>query len=180
MTIVSQQDKPEDGLVLVGEITASFGVRGQVKMRPLMSKPEALAKLPSVLLRYPDGREERKKATSVRVHQGQGVVIVTFPDVTDRNAADLMREALMLVARDELPPLPEGEYYQHDLLGLHVTTEAGRDLGTVQEVHFYPANDVLETEVAMIPAVEGEIVIKVDLVERRLIVRDIPGLHKDE
>ncbi len=47
-------------------------------------------------------------------------------------------------------------------------------------MHFYPtANDVYETPPAMIPAVDA-IVVSVDLPARRVVVRDIPGLRKDE
>ena len=83
------------------------------------------------------------------------------------------------VRRSELPPLEPDTYYESDLIGLQVLTEIGRDLGTIEAVHYYPANDVYETAVAMIPAV-GEIVVEVDLAQRLLRVRDIPGLRKDE
>jgi ribosomal 30S subunit maturation factor RimM len=64
--------------------------------------------------------------------------------------------------------------------GLQVLTESGQDLGPITHVLFGPANDVYETPLALIPAVEGEFVVSVDLPARRLIVRDVPGLRKDE
>lgn len=174
----SDDHKEPDSLVLVGEITAPFGVRGELKMRPLLSRVEELPKISGgVHLRYPGGREETRRMTGARQHQE--VALVTFERVPDRDAADLLRNVQVLVRREELPPLPEGEYYEQDLLGLQVVTDAGRDLGAIEQVHYYPANDVYETAEAMIPAVE-EFVVEVNLAERRLVVRDVPGLRKDE
>ena len=176
---MSSDDQIEpDSLVLVGEITAPFGVRGELKMRPFLSRVEALPHIPGgVHLRYPGGREETRRMTGARQHQD--VVLATFEGVPDRDAADGLRNVQVLVRREDLPPLPEGEYYEQDLLGLHVVTDAGRDLGIIEQVHYYPANDVYETADAMIPAVE-EFVMEVNLAERRLVVRDVPGLRKDE
>lgn len=163
--------------VLVGEITAPFGIRGQVKMRPLMDKPETLAKLPGVLLRYAGGREVAHKISEVRRHQE--VVVLTFAGITDRDAAETLRGGLLLIPKSDLPPLEPDAYYEGQLLGLQVVTESGVDLGLVTQVHFYPANDVYETPVAMIPAVES-VIVQVDLSGGRLVVRDIVGLRKDE
>ena len=163
--------------VLVGEITAPFGVRGQVKMRPLMDKPEALQKLPRVILRYKDGREVPHKISEVRRHQE--VVVLTFAGITERDGAETLRSGLLLIPKSDLPPLEPDAYYEGQLLGLQAVTESGKDLGTVEQVHFYPANDVYETAVAMIPAIES-VIVQVDLPGGRIVVRDIAGLRKDE
>jgi ribosomal 30S subunit maturation factor RimM len=61
-----------------------------------------------------------------------------------------------------------------------VVTESGENLGTIVRVHFIPnANDVYETEIAMIPAI-GDVVVRVDVSEKQVLVRDIPGLRKDD
>jgi 16S rRNA processing protein RimM len=163
--------------VLVGEVTAPFGVRGQVKMRPLMDAPEALAKLPRVVLRYHDGREAVHKVAEVRRHQE--VVLLTFAGIADRDAAETLRGGLLLIPKSDLPPLEPDAYYEGQLLGLQVVTESGKDLGQVEQVHFYPANDVYETSVAMIPAVES-VIVQIDVSGGRIVVRDMLGLRKDE
>ena len=163
--------------VLVGEVTAPFGVRGQVKMRPLMDKPEALAKIARMVLRYKDGREEFHKIAEVRRHQE--VVVLTFAGISDRDLAETLRGGLLLIPQSDLRPLEADAYYEGDLLGLQIVTESGLDLGVVTQVHFYPANDVYETPVAMIPAVES-VVVQVDVPGGRIVVRDMAGLRKDE
>jgi 16S rRNA processing protein RimM len=105
--------------------------------------------------------------------------VLTFADITDRDAAETLRGGLLLIPKSDLPPLEPDAYYEGQLLGLQVVTESGRDLGSVEQVHFYPANDVYETPVAMIPAVES-VIVKVDLDAGRILVRDMAGLRKDE
>jgi 16S rRNA processing protein RimM len=170
-------DSAGENLVLVGEITAPFGVRGEVKMRPLMDDPRKLTRKKSVLLRYPDGREENRRITSARMHQE--AALIQLEGITDRNGVELLRGVGVYLPEKDLPPLPPGEYYQHQLLGLQVVTDAGRDLGRIETVHFYPANDVYETPVALIPGVEGEFIVSVNLEVGQMVVRDVPGLEKE-
>jgi 16S rRNA processing protein RimM len=179
-----QGEPATEELVLVGEVTAPFGIRGQVKLRPLMDRPEHLATLKEgVRLRWPaDPKrpEQILRVKSVRPH-GEGAVVLTLDGVTDRNGSEALREAQVFTPRSSLPALEPDAYYEADLLGLRVVTESGRDLGTVERVLFSAnANDVYETDVAMIPAVADEVVLRVDLAARTMTVRDIPGLRKDE
>jgi len=168
----------DDPLVLVGEINAPFGILGQMKLRPLMGKPQVLAKLPAVVLHHPDGRDEHRRILKVHPHNS-GAVVITVEGVAERNGAEALRGVQIFIRRVELPPLDDDEYYESELVGLQVVTESGRDLGTIEEVLFYPANDVYQTAVAMIPAV-GDIVVKVDVAAGTVLVRDIPGLRTDE
>jgi 16S rRNA processing protein RimM len=163
--------------VLVGELTAPFGVRGEIKMRPLMENTKILARLASVQLRFAGGTVADRKIVSVRRHQDMD--LVTLADVGDRDVADQFRGAGVWIREDELPALPPGEYYHHQLVGLRVVTDAGRDLGEIQRVLPYPANDVYETPLALIPGVEGEFVVGVDLAAGTMTVRDVAGLEKD-
>ena len=171
-----------DDLVVVGEISAPHGLRGELRMRPLMEEPATLAKLPAVVLRFPDGREERRRVTSARM-TGKRQALLTLAAVPDRAAAEVLRGVQIFIRRDQLPPLPPDAYYEGDLLGLQVVTEAGRDLGAIEHVLFGPANDVYETPLALIAAVDATLggpVISVDLAARRLVVKDMAGLRKDE
>lgn len=167
----------ETDWVLVGEVAGPFGIRGQVKVRPLMEKPEILARLPRVLLRSPENRENEDRVTEVKYHQD--ILLLRFAGVPDRNHSEELRNYRLFIPRSDLPSLEEDSFYEDDLLGLQVVTEAGRDLGQIEAVHFYPANDVYETPVALIPAIES-VIVRVDLEEGKMLVRDIPGLRKDE
>ena len=54
-------------------------------------------------------------------------------------------------------------------------TEAGKDLGEIEEILETPAHDVYVTPHAMIPG-HAEFIVKTDFENKVLVVRDVPGL----
>ncbi len=102
--------------------------------------------------------------------------IARFAEVRDRNAAEALRGTLLTVARADLPPLAEGEYYHADLIGLAALSTDGAALGRVVAVENFGAGDVIEVEradgkrfmvpIAAVPEWDGErLVIEAAFVE---------------
>ena len=58
----------------------------------------------------------------------------------------LCYDPALTVPRAALPPLGEGEYYHVDLIGLAVSTESGKAIGSVAAVENFGAGDILEIE----------------------------------
>ena len=83
---------------------------------------------------------------------------------------EVERGAELAVARDELPPPGEDEYYEFQLLGLAVEEEGGRPLGRVTAVLPNPANDVLELDTGLLLPLVGACVQQVDLDAGRIQV----------
>ncbi len=166
----------EDERVLIGEIAGAFGIRGEVRFTPLLETPETLADLPAVELRFSGGRVEMRKVLQVRRHHGGFLLAL---EGADRNEAETLHGTGLWVKKSELPALGPDAWYEWQLLGLRVLTESGRDFGQIEHVLYYPANDVYETEVALIPAV-ASVLVGVDLETRTMTVRDVLGLRKDE
>ena len=158
-----------DELVLVGEVTAPFGMKGEVKLRPYLDDPTSLVgKIFSL-----NGRPTRVQ--SVRIHQG--IPLVLF-EGTDRTIAEALHGSQLFLSKAELPVLPEGAYYDWQLKGLSVVTESGQSLGQLERILYNPAaNDVYETSLALIPA-HAQFVLSVDLEAGRMTVSDDPGLLK--
>ena len=79
----------------------------------------------------------------------------------------------MSAAREDLPPLEEGEYYDEDLIGCTVETVKGKELGRLAEIVVTGANDVYvvacERGEVLVPAVDG-IVLEIDIDGRRVVV----------
>ena len=69
-------------------------------------------------------------------------LVVKLAGVDDRTAARAQLDRYLEVPDHSLRPLPAGRWYHHDLVGLSVRSESGRDLGTLTEVVEPPANDV--------------------------------------
>ena len=69
-----------------------------------------------------------------------------------------------------MPPLPEGQYYECDLLGLTVQTEQGETVGVLEQIWELPGNHVFvvrqEAKEVLIPAAKN-LIAAVDL-DRRI------------
>jgi 16S rRNA processing protein RimM len=93
-----------------------------------------------------------------------------------------MRGYLVQVPREEAIPLEEGEYFEHQIVGLEVWTAAGELLGEVVDILYTAANEVYVVQVPnlsrrelLIPAIE-DVVLEVDLEAGRLVVELLEGL----
>lgn len=123
-----------DAPVTLAVIIGAHGVTGEVRLK-------VFAEDLSVHRRFNGGALTLKS-----VRPGNNGAIARFAEVTDRNAAEALRGTELTVARDELPPLGEGEYYHADLLGLTAMSETGDAIGTVVAIENFGAGDVIEIE----------------------------------
>ena len=122
--------------VVVGRITRAHGVQGEVSVLVLSEVPGRFDDGAVVCLE--DGRA--LTVESSRPHKDR--LLVRFREVPDRAAAEALRGALVVVPASMSPPLPEGSWWDHQLLGCAVRTERGRALGTLTEIIHTAANDV--------------------------------------
>jgi 16S rRNA processing protein RimM len=163
--------------VLIGTIAAPFGVRGEVKVMAHFARMPLIKSFTSLELVSPDGVGAQVKVISVRHHPPSWLVLL---DGIDRNQAEHLHGYTLRALKSELPPLPADEFYAFDIEGCQIVTDTGRDFGVVHTVHVNAnSNDVYESDVAMIPAVE-EFVLAVDIAKKVITVRDVPGLRVDE
>src|SRR3990170_825562 len=110
------------GHVAVGRVGSAWGVRGIVKVIPLVDKRERLAPGRSVSV-----AGQRRTIESSRWQKG--LAYLKLSGIDDREAAIALREQLLTVPESELEPLGEGQYYRFQLVGLAVQSTAGAFLG---------------------------------------------------
>ena len=68
------------------------------------------------------------------------------------------RGTTLTVLRSQLPPLPDGEYYAFQIIGLRVEEVGGRECGIVKDLLPGPANDNLELDDGtLVPMIEDAI-----------------------
>jgi 16S rRNA processing protein RimM len=144
-----------------------------VKVTTYSSNPERFA-VGSLLY----VRGERRKV--VDLNTSQGYPIVKFEGYPDATAADALRGTIIEIDETDLPPLEEGEYYLHDLIGLEVVTRECEPVGTLVQALTTGANDVyvLRREGkpdALIPAIR-DVILSVDLHAHRMTIEAMPGL----
>jgi 16S rRNA processing protein RimM len=153
----------------MGRIAAPFGVRGWVKVQPFSEDPGTLMDFESWRI----GRGEQHQPYSVETCQDHGNILVAkLAGIDDRDAAYALRGQEISVARSELPPPEDNEFYWSDLIGLTAVNREGVELGKVDSLMESGAHDLLvikgKREV-LIPFVE-HFVGKVDVAAGRIEV----------
>lgn len=126
-----------DRPVVLAVITGAHGLGGEVRLKLFGEGPDALKRYKG----FNGGALTLKAIKTVK-----GGAIARFAEIPDRTAAERARGTDITVPRSALPPLGEGEYYHHDLIGLPVVSTGGEALGTVVLVENFGAGDILEIE----------------------------------
>ena len=126
-----------DRPVVLAVVTGAHGLAGEVRLKLFGEGADALK-------RYKAFNGGTLHLTSIKAVKGGAVA--SFGEWADRTAAERARGTELTVPRSALPPLGEGEYYHHDLIGLPAITTAGDPLGTVVLVENFGAGDILEIE----------------------------------
>lgn len=119
--------------VVIGRVKGLHGVHGEFKVWLFNPASGLVGGTFPAVLEGPDGR-----IRSVQLHLRPGAgkrILGSAPEVGDREEAARLDGWEIVVDRRVLPEPGEGEWYQHDLLGLPVRTESGQALGRIAEIH---------------------------------------------
>lgn len=161
--------------VAIGEVVGAYGLRGEVRVQPLTDFPDRFGRLHHVWVRMPDGTRMTRRVLSSRPHETKGLVVLRLKGVASREAARALVGAVLEVPDAEAVPLPEGVFFEHDIVGLRVVTTDGRELGPVSEVLHTGANDVYVTPTCLVPAI-ADVIREVDIAGGRMVIEAVPGL----
>jgi len=159
--------------IVVGRINSTWGLKGHVKVTPFTSNEQRLVTGAGLIV-------AGQRRIALEVVRPQGYPIIRFEGYSDRTAAETLRDELIEIDADDLPPLPEGEYYVDDLRGLTVVSADGTEIGTLADVLTTGANDVYVVKRpgekdALIPAIP-DVIQSVDLEAKRMTIEPLPGL----
>ncbi|WP_204163811.1 ribosome maturation factor RimM [Nocardioides solisilvae] len=169
--------------VVVGRIGKPHGVRGEVTVDVRTDEPELrFATGTALRAEAPRGSASRLERLTVRSSRWhQGVLLLGFEEVSDRNGAEAVRGTVLHadLPADATPEDPD-EFYEHQLVGLAVVDESGERIGTVAGLVPGAAQDLLRVTAldgreTLVPFVAA-LVPEVDVVARRVVVADRPGL----
>ncbi len=164
-------------MIAVGRVTKSIGLKGELNVALLTDVPERFEKLKAVWVGADEAQAEKHSVPAVRL--GRSAVVLKLKDIESRSAADEQRGRLVFVPEKDAIVPKKGSYFIHDVVGMMVLTEAGEEVGTVQEIMKFPANDVwvvvAGTKEVLIPATK-EIIKSVDLQRRTVRIRPLEGL----
>lgn len=159
--------------IKIGKIVNTVGLKGEVKVYNYSDSIEIYETIESIYV-------EDRLTVIENVRAQKNMVILKLEGADDRNAAEALRGKELYITEDDLPELPEGQYYVRDLIGMSVTEEDGNLLGHVTDVLQNTAQDIFEVESEngkklLIPKVE-QFVLDIDAEKREITVRLIEGM----
>lgn len=159
--------------IKIGKIVNTVGLKGEVKVYNYSDSIEIYETIESIYV-------EDRLTVIENVRAQKNMVILKLEGADDRNAAEALRGKDLYITEDDLPELPEGQYYVRDLIGMSVTEEDGNLLGHVTDVLQNTAQDIFEVESEngkklLIPKVD-QFVLDIDAEKREITVRLIEGM----
>lgn len=163
---------------MVGQVRGLHGLRGAVRIEVLTDDPSRFEPGNVVFL---EGTLERLTVLEANA-DGPGL-LVRFRERPDRTSVEDLRERyLEAAAPDE--PLPTGQYYWHQVIGLAAVDTAGGDLGRVVDVFRAGGSEVFVVRgprgELMVPAVSA-VVHELAPAQGRIVVdTDALGLDDQE
>ena len=168
----------------IGAITSPHGIRGEVNVFPTTDDPSRFLVLDEVILRKTGRRGDDETRQVERARLFKNMVILKLSGCDTRNDAELLRKAELFVPREKAIPLDEGEYFIADIIGMTVTSDAGDELGTVEDVLKTGANDVYVVRgerfgEILIPAIK-QCIIEVNPGENSMKVHLLPGMADEK
>ena len=165
----------EPEYLVVGYLRRPHGVHGEMVMEVQTDFPERLKSDTAV---YIGDTHKRMQIAGARFHN-EGLII-KFKDLNTPEEAGRYRNQSVYVKTADRPPLPEGYYYHHELIGFAVVNERDELIGTLTEIMQTGANDVYvvmqpEGGEILLPVISS-VILAVEIAVRQIRVRLIPGL----
>ena len=165
-------DKNAD-LVLVGEIGAAQGLKGEVRLRSYTQTPADIATYGSL-----QDETGAREIEIERVRITPKAIVARIKGVTTREGAEALNRTKLYASRAKLRPAEkakDGEWYVADLVGLTAVNADGAELGAIVGVHNFGASDIVEIapvsgEATFLVAFTEATVPEVDIASGRITV----------
>lgn len=163
-------------LVPLGEIVATHGLDGRVKLNPFNPDCDALAAGVEIILEK-SGRQGIHQIESCRPHKRQ--FLVKLSNVGHVETAEKLIGSTLLIDESLLDELEPGQFYLYQVVGFAVFDSSGTSIGVVTGTLSTAAGEIFVVQGPdkehLIPAVR-EIIEKVDFTEKKLIINPPAGL----
>ena len=166
-----------EGLLQVGVITSTHGVRGEVKVFPTTDDVRRFKRLKEVIL---DTGKEQLNLEIEGVKFFKQFAILKFKGYDNMDDVEKFRQKSLLVTRKNAVRLSRDEYFVADLIDIHVFDENEKEIGVLTDVITTGANDVYEIKMAdgkeiLLPAIK-QCILDVDVEGRKMTVHLLDGL----
>jgi 16S rRNA processing protein RimM len=135
ITTGSPTGEPE--YLAVGFLRRPHGLEGEILMDLHTDFPERLKKGRKLFI-----GDQHVPTTLAGLRPHGDNVLVRLKGINTPEEAGKYRNTWLFAKTKDMPALPEGQFYQHQLIGLQVLDDEGKLLGTLTEILETGANDV--------------------------------------
>lgn len=161
--------------LVVGFLRRAHGVRGEIILDLHTDFPERLRNGRQLFI----GQERKPLILSGARPHAKGM-LVKFEGIDTPEDAGQLRNQWVYVRATDVPRLPEGKLYQHELFGFAVVDENGNALGELVEIIETGANDVYVVrdeagKEILLPAIPS-VILETDPARRSMRVHLLEGL----
>ncbi|MBF0319603.1 MAG: 16S rRNA processing protein RimM [Nitrospirae bacterium] len=164
--------------MIIGRIIKPWGVNGEIKAQLSDISEDTFAAIDEVALLNSAGAFNRTVNITSRKFR-HDCVILKFEGIDSPEAALCYNGASMEAEGVELPPLEDGQYYKHDIIGLDIVATSGERLGKVSDVLSFPANDVYVMDYngkeCLIPAI-ADVIKEINIAGGHIKIEILEGL----
>ena len=165
-----------EGLLEVGQIVNTYGIKGFVKVNPLVDNNNQFKSFKTLYIQQKNNLKELQ-VEEVKFSKNQ--VLLKFKGIETIEQAEELRNYYLQAKRSDIK-LEKGAYFIVDLIGLDVYTEEGELLGTLKEVLQPGANDVYivenEAKQEILLPVIPDVIKQVDIEGKKIVVKLLEGL----
>ena len=158
--------------ITIGQILAPWGIKGKLKVEVATDFPQRFTPCSKIYI-----NRQPMTIDSTQWHKGKPIIKLNTIDGLE--AAQKLQGQLVEIHRSQVNPLPEGQYYHFQIIGLEVWTTQGELLGNITEILTADSNDNYIVSGAkgeiLIPAIE-DVVKSIDLNKGRIVIEAIEGL----
>ena len=162
-----------DSLLEVGQIVNSYGIKGFLKVVPLVDNKEQFYSFKKLYM------QNQKELDIEEIKFSKNLVLVKVKGIDTIEDAIKLKNLYLYAKREDIK-LEEGAHFIVDLIGLEVYTEDGKLLGLLKEVLQPGANDVYvvenEDKKQILLPVIPDVVKDINIKERKIIVHLLEGL----
>ncbi len=163
--------------IAIARIARTRGNRGEVLADMYTDFPDRFHALEEVWLEFADGRRMRVALKEAWEHQGRQVL--KFAGIDDIGAAEALVGCWVQIPSEQAVKLPEGTYFDHDLIGCLVQDIHGTAVGVVDDILRIAENSLLVVKGSgrehLIPAV-ASICVRISIEEKQILIDPPEGL----
>ena len=160
--------------LLIAKIGKTRGLKGEFFLRSFAQNPEALFSFKKF---YALSSSAMQEVHFEFMKQSNANIVAKLKSINDVDEIKAFGQKDIFVLKSELPKLEDNEAYWFELEGMKVINLEGKNLGQVQHVNNFGANDVLEIKTLnkqknniLIPFIKNRVIISIDKSKNLILV----------